>query len=311
MREVARRLGLPSQAVHTLTVAGTNGKGSSSVLASEIYGAAGYRVGTYTSPHLLRYHERIAVDGVAATDAELVRAFAAVEAARAAVPLTYFEFGTLAALWHFRECHVQVQVLEVGLGGRLDAVNLVDADCALITSIGLDHQDLLGTGRERIGFEKAGVLRANRPAVCADPDPPASIAAHAKALGAPLWQLGRDFAFTATADFWHWQGGDRTYRKLPPPALAGEAQLRNAAGVIAAVTRLQPLLPVPETAIRAGLRRLHLRGRFERRGNLIFDVAHNVEAAQVLADNLAAARVGRIHVVLGMLSDKPVEGFCA
>jgi dihydrofolate synthase/folylpolyglutamate synthase len=313
VREVAGRLGLPAPGPVTLTVAGTNGKGSSTALLSEIYLAAGYRVGTYTSPHLLRYNERVAVNGEPAPDAVLAGAFATVERARGATPLTYFEFGTLAALWLFREAGVQVQVLEVGLGGRLDAVNLVDADCALVTSIGLDHLEYLGPDRESIGREKAGILRADRPAVCSDPDPPRSIAAHAGAVGASLWTLGREFHVQPAADAWNWHGPDRDYKKLPPPALAGRFQFDNAAGAIAAVTRLQERLPVPETALRAGLVRLRLPGRFERRANIILDVAHNVEAARALADNLrsmkgSAADKG-FEFVIGMLSDKPVEAF--
>jgi len=312
IRPVAQRLGLPAKGPRTVTVAGTNGKGSSTVLLAEIYGAAGYRTGTYTSPHLLRYNERVAVEGKAVADEDFGRAFAAVEAARGDVALTYFEFGTLAALWLLREAKVDVQVLEVGMGGRLDAVNLVDADAAYVTSIGLDHTEFLGTNREQIGGEKAGVFRAGRPAVCADARPPRSIAARARDAGATLRQLGRDFRYRKAADFWHWQGWDRAYRKLPPPALAGEAQFRNAAGAIAVTAALQDVLPVPETAIRAGLVRLSLPGRFERHGNVILDVAHNVEAGQALAENLRLAGIrGTLRVVLGMLSDKPVEGFVA
>jgi dihydrofolate synthase / folylpolyglutamate synthase len=308
---VARKLRLPAQGPVTLTVAGTNGKGSTTTLLSEIYLAAGHRVGTYTSPHLLRYNERIAVNGVAAPDEVLTGAFAAVEQARGATALTYFEFGTLAALWLFREAGVTVQVLEVGLGGRLDAVNLVDADCAVITAIGLDHVDYLGKDRDSIGAEKAGILRASRPAVCSDTDPPASIARQAMATGALLWQIGRDFGFQVAADAWNWHGPQRHYKKLPPPALAGDIQYVNAAGAVAAVERLQERLPVPEAAIRAGLVRLRLPGRFERRGRVVLDVAHNVEAARVLAHNLRTLARGGFRVVMGMLSDKPVEGFAA
>ena len=306
---VARALGLPATAPRSLAIAGTNGKGSTTALLAEIYRAAGYRVGAYTSPHLLRYNERVAVDGQAVTDADLVRAFAAVEAGRGGVPLTYFEFGTLAAYWLFREAGVQVQVLEVGMGGRLDAVNLVDADLALITNIGLDHVEFLGETRELIGAEKAGILRAGRPAVCADADPPAVIARQAAALGVSLWQLGRDYDYRLAADAWNWRGSGAHYKKLPPPALRGGAQYRNAAGAIAAVTRLQEILPVPETAIRAGLVRLRLPGRFERRGQVILDVAHNVEAARVLADNLARVPAAGYRLVVGMFADKPVEAF--
>jgi dihydrofolate synthase/folylpolyglutamate synthase len=310
---VARRLGLPAAGPLTFTVAGTNGKGSTCALLTEICLAAGQRTGTYTSPHLLRYNERIAINGVPAPDAVLTGAFAAVERARGETPLTYFEFGTLAALWLFREAVVAVQVLEVGLGGRLDAVNLVDADCALITSIGLDHVEYLGRDREQIGREKAGILRRGRPAVCSDAAPPGSIGERADALGSPLWQLGREFRVQRAADAWNWLGPGRHYKKLPPPALAGAAQFDNAAGVIAALERVRERLDVPEAAIRTGLARLRLAGRFERRGNVVLDVAHNVEAARVLADNLRSlgnsGTPGGFRFVMGMLSDKPVEGF--
>ena len=309
VRDVAGRLGLPAQGPRTITVAGTNGKGSTAALLSEIYLAAGHRVGTYTSPHLLRYNERIAVNGEPAPDGVLTGAFGAVEKARAGIRLTYFEFGTLAALWLFREAGVGVQVLEVGLGGRLDAVNLVDADCAVVSSIGLDHVEYLGGDREAIGLEKAGILRTGCPAICSDPQAPRSIERHARALGAPLWRIGREFHVQRAADAWNWHGPDRHYKKLPPPALAGAIQYVNAAGALAVVTRLQDPLAVPEAAIRAGLARLHLPGRFERHGAVILDVAHNIEAARVLADNLRSIAPGGFRFVMGMLSDKPVEGF--
>lgn len=311
VREVALRMQLPDTRMRTLTVAGTNGKGSSAALAALIYREAGYRVGLYTSPHLLRYNERIAINGELASDADLCRAFMAVEQARMATPLTYFEFGTLAALWLFREAAVDVQVLEVGLGGRLDAVNLVDADCALITNIGLDHTDWLGADRESIAREKAGVMRAEKPVVCVDLDAPAAIAETAQNVGAGLIQLGNDYYFTADADTWHWCAGERAFADLPSPGLRGIMQCRNAAGVIAAIMALQPLLPVTEMAIRAALPKLRLSGRFQKVGQVILDVAHNAEAAQVLADNLRAEKFRRLWLVLGMFADKPVESVCA
>ncbi len=312
-RVVAQRLRLlPAQAL-TLTVAGTNGKGSSVTLAADIYRAAGYRVGRFTSPHLLRYNERVAIDGVEVSDEALCRAFAAIETARAEIPLTYFEFGTLAALWLFHEAAVQVQVLEVGLGGRLDAVNIIDADCALITNIGLDHTDWLGPDRDSVGYEKAGIMRAGKPAVYVETVPPRRLLDHAAAVGAPLALLGRDFSHSRNADgSWNWQGEGLAYAALPAPALAGEVQYRNAAGVLAAVTALQPLCPVSEAAIRAALPAMRLSGRYQRIGNTILDVAHNVESAEVLADNLRSERgPGKTWLVLGMLADKPVEAVCA
>ncbi|MGQ0529512.1 MAG: bifunctional tetrahydrofolate synthase/dihydrofolate synthase [Panacagrimonas sp.] len=309
---VAARMGLPDTGIASLIVAGTNGKGSSATLAALIYREAGYKVGLYTSPHLLHYNERVAIDGVDVDDALLCAAFTQIERARQEIPLTYFEYGTLAALWCFRQHGVQVQVLEVGLGGRLDAVNLVDADAALISSIGIDHTDWLGPDRDSIGLEKAHVFRARRPAVVADPMPPSTVLAHAEQIDARLQRLGPDFQVIEMDGSWCWQRGTTRLDALPLPGLQGVAQLRNAAGVIAVVQALQERLPVAEQAIRRALPKLSLRGRFQQRGRVIFDVAHNVEAAAVLADNLRA-RLGHepVALVLGMLADKPVQAFCA
>jgi dihydrofolate synthase/folylpolyglutamate synthase len=315
VREVGQRLGVTGRGAATITVAGTNGKGSTATLLARIYEAGGFRTGLYTSPHLRRYNERLAIDGEEVADRDWADAFSEVEEAREGVPLTYFEFGTLAALWLLRQNLAQVQVLEIGMGGRLDAVNLVEPDVALVTNVGLDHQEFLGKDRETIGFEKAGIFRKGLPAICVDPDPPRSVGDYAHSIGARFWQLDRDFSYQYAADAWNWQGGDIRYKKLPPPALAGEAQFRNAAGAIAAVARAQKQVPVNEAAIRTGLSRLRLPARFEQRGglhaNLVLDVAHNVEAARVLADNLRAAGHTRCRFVIGMLSDKPVEGFAA
>lgn len=306
IRQVAQRLDLPSEKIRTLTVAGTNGKGSSSTLAALILREAGYRVGLYTSPHLLRYNERVAINGVQVSDDDLCRAFMAIERARGETLLTYFEFGTLAALWLFREANVDVQVLEVGLGGRLDAANLVDADVALITNIGLDHTDWLGSDRESIAREKAGIMRAGRVAVCADSDAPQAIASTAQALNAPLLQIGRDFSFSLDARDWCLKGPGVDLQQLPLPGLPGANQVHNAAGTITAVRSLP--LAVEDGAIRRALPALRLAGRYERIGNVILDVGHNAEAAKVLADNLLRDRDGRrILLVLGMLSDKPIE----
>ena len=310
VRDVATRLGLPDQRVCTLTVAGTNGKGSSSTLAAGIYQAAGYRVGLYTSPHLLRYNERISINGKTVSDADLCRAFETIEQSRKEISLTYFECGTLAALWLFREARVDIQVLEVGLGGRLDAVNLVDADCALITNIGLDHTDWLGPDRETIAVEKAGILRNGKPAIYADAEPTQSILAIADQMAIPLQRLYQEFDYRAEENSWNWQGMAQTITALPLPGLKGEAQLRNAAGVVAAIKVLDAILPVPESAIREALPKLKLPGRFQRIGQSILDVAHNAEAAEVLADNLRLEpKSGRIFLILAMLADKPVEKF--
>lgn len=269
---VARALGLiPAQAT-TLTIAGTNGKGSSAVLAAEIYRAAGYRVGCYTSPHLLHYNERVVIEGHEAAGVDLCAAFRAVDAARNGAPLTYFEFGTLAALWLFRRAMVDVQVLEVGLGGRLDAVNIVDADCAVVTEIGLDHRDWLGPDRESIGREKAGVYRRGHPAICVDPDPPHSLLQVGQA--ADLRRIGYDFAFERDANSWTWHGRSERYSGLPLPHIPGAIQLRNAAGVLAAVEALQPLRKVTRTALEAGLVHARIRGRIERHADLLLSLIH-------------------------------------
>lgn len=310
VREVALRLGLIPAPVPTLSVAGTNGKGSSATLASLIYREAGYRVGLYTSPHLLRYQERIVIDGVEIDDLALIGAFEAIERARGNIALTYFEFGTLAALRCFRRAGIDFQVLEVGLGGRLDAVNIVDADAALITSIGLDHTDWLGPDREAIGVEKAGVLRRGRPAVCSDPAPPASIARVAAAVGADLLQSGRDFRALRQPEGWTWQGRAGRIEALPFPGLPGDAQLANAAGVVAVVDALRDRCPVSDEALRRALPKLSVRGRCESFGRYLLDVSHNAEAAAVLADAIRQRYPGvPVHLVLGMLSDKPVADY--
>lgn len=310
VRAVAETLGLLPPHAATLTIAGTNGKGSSATLAAGIYRAAGYRVGRYTSPHLLAYNERIAIDGTDAGDDALCAAFAAIEAARGEIPLTYFEFGTLAALWLFRDARCEVQVLEVGLGGRLDAVNIVDADCALVTNIGLDHTDWLGDNRDSIGYEKAGILRGDRPAICAEAAPPARLLAHAAAIGAPVQILDREFRSIRESQGWSWQSANETLSDLPAPALAGAAQYTNAAGTIAAVMALRERLPVDIAAIRTALSGLRLRGRYEKIGPVILDVAHNLESAAVLAENLEADAGAKPWLVLGMLGDKPIESVC-
>lgn len=306
IRLVAQKLQLPASKVRTLTIAGTNGKGSSATLAALILREAGYKTGLYTSPHLLRYNERIVINGVQADDAALCRAFMAIEQARGETLLTYFEFGTLAALWLFREADVDVQVLEVGLGGRLDAANLVDADVALITNIGLDHTDWLGPDRESIAREKSGIMRAGRPVICVDNDAPAAIANIAHSLKAPLLQIGPDFDFSVGENEWNWRGANTELKQLPLPGLRGAMQFRNASGTIAALKSLP--LDIPESAIRNALPKLQLAGRYQRIGNVILDVGHNAEAATVLADNLLRDKAGgRVLLVLGMLSDKPVE----
>lgn len=309
VRRVAARLGLLQGAPYTLTVAGTNGKGSSATLAAGIYRAAGYHVGLYTSPHVLRYNERVQIDGRPVSDAALCAAFDAIEAVRGDDLLTYFEFGTLAALWWFRRQRVDVQVLEVGLGGRLDAVNLVDADVAMLTNVGLDHQDWLGDNREAIGREKAGIFRAHRPVVLVEREPPQSVLDAATVLDAPKLRLGRDFDYEiGDDDRWTWIRQGERWTQLPPPGLAGAMQYRNAAGVFAAVQAGQLRRPVRREAFERALPKLQrLRGRCERYRGVLLDVAHNTEAAEVFAEFLRVAVSTPRCLVIGMLADKPVE----
>jgi dihydrofolate synthase/folylpolyglutamate synthase len=310
VRRVLVRLGLQAARHPVITVAGTNGKGSCVALLESVLAAAGYRVGAFTSPHLTRYNERIRVAGVEASDASLVAAFERIEAVRAGESLTFFEFNTLAALLVFDTAGIDCAVLEVGMGGRLDAVNAVDADVALITSIGLDHCDWLGHTIEAIGREKAGILRAGRPAVFGSGEMPESIQAAADSLGVPLKRLGRDFRFEATQSGWTWSQGAESIEALPRPALPGSIQYANAAAVIAVLKTLGSRLPISKQAIEVGLRQVRLAGRFEvRPGRVpwIFDVAHNPDAAHVLAENLATLPAsGRTIAVCGILGDKDI-----
>ncbi len=294
-----------------ITIAGTNGKGSTCAMLASVYVQAGYRVASYTSPHLLRYNERVRIQGEEVEDALLIEAFRAVEMARHEVPLTYFEFATLAAVWLFQTQAPDVALLEVGLGGRLDAVNAFDPDCAIVTGIDLDHMDYLGDTREKIAFEKAGVFRAGVPAICGDPDPPESLLRHASAIGADLMCHGREFRCIAHDIDWTYDG-PVLMEHLPMPNLIGEFQLNNAACVITAIEALQKRLPVNAEAIAAGLVHVRLAGRFERIGDspeTILDVAHNPQAARVLAENLRMiSGAEKIRAVFGVLADKDIEG---
>ena len=303
-----------------MTVAGTNGKGSTCAMLDSVLRCSGYAVGLYTSPHLLRYHERVRLHGREATDTELLSAFNAVEDARTATmgsegtptPLTYFEFGTLAALWLFARAELDALVLEVGLGGRLDAVNVVDATVAVLTSVAIDHTEYLGPTREEIGREKAGIFRGGRVAICADPEPPASVVAHASEVGAKLLRIGRDYGFVNEETQWkYWGPGGERYG-LPFPALRGAYQLANAATVLAAVDVLRDDLPVRGGALREGLLTVHLPGRFQvlpGRPTIVLDVAHNPHAAGVLADELGAMGYHpQTIAVFGMFADKDIVG---
>jgi len=295
-----------------IIVGGTNGKGSACAMLEAILHHAGYRTGCYTSPHLLRYNERVRIAREEVSDAALVEAFGRVEAARGEIPLTYFEFGTLAAVWLFAAARVDVAILEVGLGGRLDAVNAFDADCAMVMSVDIDHVEYLGDSREQIGFEKAGIMRSGRPAICADPDPPRSLVDHARATGAVLLQTGADFGYQGDRLQWRYWGPGGSRHGLPHPALRGSFQLGNAAACIAALDALRPRLVVTQGDIRAGLLHAENPGRFQvlpGRPTVILDVAHNPHAAHALAANLSQMpRSGRVIAVFGMLRDKDMAG---
>jgi dihydrofolate synthase/folylpolyglutamate synthase len=310
IRVVLERLGLARPRVPVLTVGGTNGKGSVTALLEAVLGAAGWRVGLYSSPHLSRYEERIRIGGREIDAARLVAVFERVEAARGDLALTYFEYGTAAALAAFAEADAGVLVLEVGMGGRLDAVNAIDADVAVVVSIGLDHCEYLGTTLEAIGREKAGIFRAGRPAIYGSRAMPDSIAAEAARIGARFERLGEDYMAEVGAHDWSWQRGATRIDSLPPPALAGRIQFDNAATALAALAA-GGLLP-PRAAIAAGLNGVQLAGRFERRPGAvewIFDVAHNPASAAVLAAALdELPREGRTLLVIGMLADKDAGG---
>ncbi len=295
-----------------ITVGGTNGKGSACAMLEAILHHAGYRVGCYTSPHLLHYNERVRVKCREVGDDALCRAFSTVETARGSTPLTYFEFGTLAAMWLFVREGVDVAILEVGLGGRLDAVNAFDADCALVMSIDLDHMDYLGDTREAIASEKAGIFRHGRPAVCAEPRPPQTLRHHAAEIGAELLVIGEDFDYAADKMQWQFRGPRGKKSGLPYPALRGAHQLANASACLAALDALRERLPVTMDDIRSGLLRAEVPGRFQvlpGRPVTIFDVAHNPHAAEALAGNLAVlSGSGRTLAVFAMLKDKDIAG---
>ena len=299
-----------------ITVGGTNGKGSTCAFLESVLLAAGYKVACHTSPHLLRFHERARIHGREATDAELLQSFNRVEQARCRIEnaptLTYFEFTTLAIMDLFANAGIDVAILEVGMGGRLDAVNIVDADCAIVTSIDLDHMAYLGNTREAIAFEKAGIFRKNARAICGDPVPPQSLIDHAKALGTDLWLIGKDFGFEGDQQQWGWSGRGKRFSGLAYPALRGANQLLNASAVIAALMALHDRLPVSAQDIRNGFALVELPGRFQvlpGKPSIVLDVAHNPHAAATLAQSLD--KMGYhpyTYAVFGAMADKDIEG---
>jgi dihydrofolate synthase/folylpolyglutamate synthase len=314
VQQVAQRLQLRFDCP-VVTVAGTNGKGSTCAMLEAIALQAGYRTGVYTSPHLVHFEERCRIGGEIVKPEALVSHFERVEAAREGVTLTYFEFTTLAILSLMASSGIELAILEVGLGGRLDAVNVVDTDCAIITSIDLDHTEYLGPDRESIGREKAGILRAGKPAIVSDPMPPHSVLQYANALGADLWLLGRDFNFSGDKQQWGWAGRGRRYPGLAYPALRGANQLLNASGVLAAFEALRPRLPVTAQAIRNGLAMVELPGRFQivpGQPTLVLDVAHNPHSVAALSANLdAMGFYPTTHAVFGAMGDKDLAPMLA
>lgn len=311
---VRDRLGLKF-GVPVVSVAGTNGKGSSCAMLDAVARAAGYRVGLYSKPHLVHFEERCRIDGEMIAAEALLPHFEAVEAARQGVALTYFEFTTLAIMRALSQAELDLVILEVGLGGRLDAVNAIDADCALITSIALDHTEWLGPDRESIGREKAGILRAGRPAVVSDPQPPQSVLDVAAALGVDLRVAGRDFSQSGDRQQWQWKGRERRFHGLAYPALRGANQLLNAAGVLAVFEALYERLPISAQAVRQGLATVDLPGRFQivpGQPVLVLDVAHNPQSVAALALNLdQMGFYPRTHAVFGAMQDKDLAGALA
>ena len=311
VKAVSQRMGLRF-ACPVITVAGTNGKGSTCAMLESILRQAGYRTGIYSSPHLVHFEERLRLDGEPVQTDALVAAFARVEQARcqqaSAVSLTYFEFSTLAMLDVMVRAALDVVILEVGLGGRLDAVNIIEPDCALITSIDLDHMELLGPDREAIGREKAGIMRTGRPVIVGDPLPPQSVLDHAREIDADLWRIGHDFTFSGDQQQWGWAGRGRRYSGLAYPALRGANQLLNAAGVLAALAALRERLPVAAQAVRNGLALVELPGRFQviaGQPTLVLDVAHNPHAVAALVANLdVMGYFPTTHAVFGAMADK-------
>ena len=313
VRTVAERMGIRF-ACPVITVAGTNGKGSTCAMLESILMQAGYRTGVYTSPHLVHFEERLRLNGDPVNASILIAAFAFVERARCQndqnISLTYFEFSTLAILEVMKQSALDVVILEVGLGGRLDAVNIIEPDCAIITSIDLDHMALLGESREAIGYEKAGIMRTGKPVVVSDPLPPQSVLDRALEVGADLWRVGQDFNVSGDKQQWNWAGRGRRYSGMAYPALRGANQLVNAGGVLAALTALRDRLPVTAQAVRNGFVFAELPGRFQivpGQPTLVLDVAHNPHAAAALALNLdAMGFFPTTHAVFGAMADKDV-----
>ena len=314
VRTVKERMGL-AFSCPVIMVAGTNGKGSTCAMLEAVLLQSGYKVGLYIKPHFLDFNERARVNGEMASDAALIAAFNEVEARRGDIDLTYFEFTTLAIMHLLSTAGVDVAILEVGLGGRLDAVNVIDADVSIVTSIDIDHKDYLGDTREAIGFEKAGIFRPGKPAICSDPQPPQSLIDHAENIGADLWLLGRDFNFQGDKQQWAYGGRGQRRNSLAYPALRGANQLLNASAALAALEVLRNVLPVGAQEVRAGLAMVELPGRFQvlpGRPTTVLDVAHNPHAAATLAQNLGNMGFHRFtYAVFGIMQDKDIDAVLA
>ena len=314
VKRVAERLDLLKPAPYVFTVAGTNGKGTTCRTLEAILLAAGLRVGVYSSPHLVRYTERVRIQGQELDETEHCHSFAELEAGRGEISLTYFEYGTLSALYLFRQAALDVVILEVGLGGRLDATNVFESAAAVITSVDIDHVGFLGDTREAIGFEKAGIFRAHQPAVCADPNPPQSLIDHANAIGADLKLINRDFSYQVIQDDqrkqWRFIGEHSTRNSLAMPAMRGDYQLAHASAALAALDALREQLPVTQQAVRVGISNAVVRGRFQvlpGQPTTILDVAHNPHAARALAKNInQMGYAPYTHAVFGAMADKDI-----
>lgn len=311
VKAVAQRLQADQGGGVKIIVGGTNGKGSTCAMLESIYLAAGYKTGMYTSPHLIDFNERIRIRGELASDEQIVEQLARIETARGDISLTYFEYTTLAALLLFKAHETDVAILEVGLGGRLDAVNIIDADCSIITSVDIDHIQWLGNTREKIGWEKAHIFRQGRPAICSDPEPPQTVIDYAREIDADLWLFGRDFNYSADKQQWAYAGRGQRRNALAYPALRGANQLLNASAALAAIEALRDRLAVPQQSVRQGLLQAVLPGRFQiipGQPTVVLDVAHNPHAAAVLAHNLnSMSYFPYTHAVVGMVNDKDCD----
>ncbi len=311
--DVANALGIMQPKYQTVTVAGTNGKGSIVAVLESIYHQAGYRVGSYTSPHLLRYNERIKVEQQCVDDETLCRAFNFVDKARGEISLSYFEFGTLAAMQIFNDVELDVAIYEVGLGGRLDAVNILDTDLAIVSSIGIDHVQWLGATRESIGLEKAGIFRSKRPAICGDKEPPKNLIKYAQDLEADLYLINNDFYYQRNSnETWSFQSSKLNWENLPMPSLYGGTQVSNAATALMGLLTIDDKLPVTRESVEQGLSTINLLGRFQRIAGpceIILDVAHNLDSAKVLVKNLQELEpVSKTYAVFAVLADKDIDG---